>query len=255
MVIAAVTGALGLVLLVLMEARHRTGLPVRDLARDWRHLGWPRAAVLACSNLALRFWAAFDTFPQRPVYRTDREIEAIAPGAAGLKRCWTVVAGEAHAARFSRAQSAHAACQITNDAWDMFMLKRHGEAYDERARRLMPLTCRMLERMGVEMALLSRFAPGTTLPTHTGPSFAVLRYHLCLEGDGRAWIQVGDQRYHWRPGEHVIFDETVPHSAHNPADARPRLVLFADVVRPLAGLAPLLRAAETATAGLHGWNA
>ncbi len=250
--VAALAGGL------VLEARVRTGLPLAILSRDWRRLGWARATVLTCCNAALRCWAAFDPFVERPIYRSDREIEAIAPGAGRLKRRWREVAGEAGrmvARGLAAAQSCHQSCQITDDRWDMCLLKRHGEPFSPEALARMPETCRLLAGMGVEMALLSRLAPGTTLPVHTGPSFAVLRYHLCLEGDGLASIRVGDQLYRWRPGEHVVFDETVPHAAHNPRHAGPRLVLFADVVRPLAGLAPVLRAAERATAGMHGWVA
>jgi quercetin dioxygenase-like cupin family protein len=253
-VTAVLVAAAALATAVVLEVRLRTGMPMADIADDWRRLGAPRAVALVASNAALRVWGAFDTFHAKTMYRADWEIETICPGATALRRGWRVVREEACRARFGPAQECHDACRITDGSWDMALLKPHGQPFSPRVRALLPQTCQMLTDMGVEMALLSRLQPGTVLPTHTGPSYSVLRYHLCLEGDGRAHIRVGEQVYHWRPGEHVVFDETTPHSAANPVDAGPRLVLFADVVRPLVGLAPVLRAAESLTAGLHGWR-
>ncbi|MGE5452282.1 MAG: aspartyl/asparaginyl beta-hydroxylase domain-containing protein [Acidobacteriota bacterium] len=47
---------------------------------------------------------------------------------------------------------------------------------------------------------------------------------LSLDGDG--------QRYHWKDGEVVMFDETYIHFAEN-ATQHPRIILFADVERPV----------------------
>ena len=45
-------------------------------------------------------------------------------------------------------------------------------------------------------------------------------------------MEVDGQRYTWRDGEAMMFDETYVHSAHN-ACASGRLVLLCDVERPM----------------------
>jgi aspartyl/asparaginyl beta-hydroxylase (cupin superfamily) len=242
------------VVAVVLEIHLRSKMPWLTIIKDWKRFGWRRSAVCVASNAALRVWAAFDTFPQRPLYWSDAEIEAIAPGACALKRRWKVVRAEALTAQFLCAQDQHSGFNLTEDLWGISVLKEHGRPCSIRALSRMPKTCQLLLDMGADMALLSRLSPGTTLPRHTGPSFCFLRYHLCLKGDGRAELEVGPMRYQWKEGEHVIFDETLPHAASNPEDAEDRIVLFVDIPRPIFGLAPLVRCGTRVTADMHGWK-
>jgi len=237
---------------VLIEIRQRSQMRWCEIVADWRRFGVGRSAACIASNALLRAYAAFHPFHQRAVYRSDAEIEAIAPGAGALRAAWRVVRDESRRAPYRAAREMHGGFEITDDAWDIWVLKRHGCEFTLQAARAMPTTCGLLREMGVDMALLSRLAPGTTLPRHTGPSFCFMRYHLCLEGDGRASIEVDGNTYVWHPGEHVVFDETRPHSAHNPPGAAARVVLFADVPRP--GLDWLVRIGTRLTAGAHGWK-
>lgn len=240
--------------LIVAEIHLRSQMPWSAIIKDWERFGWGRSAACVVSNAALRVWAAFDAFPQRPLYWSDAEIEAIAPGACQLKRQWRTVRQEALTARFRRAQEQHTGFDLTEDPWAISVIKEHGRPCSLRALALMPETCRLLSEMGADMALLSRLSPGTRLPRHTGPSFCFLRYHLCLKGDGRAELEVGPVRYRWKEGEHVVFDETLPHAASNPENAEERIVLFVDVPRPLLGLPPLVRLGTRATAEMHGWK-
>ena len=68
-----------------------------------------------------------------------------------------------------------------------------------------------------------------------------MRYHLGLvtPNDDRCYISVDGERYSWRDGEGVIFDETYLHYAENQSDQM-RIILFCDVERPLNN--PLARA-------------
>jgi beta-hydroxylase len=69
---------------------------------------------------------------------------------------------------------------------------------------------------------------------HRDPYAGSLRYHLGLvtPNDDGCWIDVDGERYSWRDGEDVIFDETYIHHAKNetPID---RIILFCDVERPM----------------------
>ncbi len=69
---------------------------------------------------------------------------------------------------------------------------------------------------------------------HRDPYAGSLRYHLGLitPNDDRCFIDVDGERYSWRDGESVVFDETIftmPKIAPNDNV----LSFFADVERPL----------------------
>ena len=61
-----------------------------------------------------------------------------------------------------------------------------------------------------------------------------LRFHLGLVSPNSpdCYIYVDDQKYFWKEGEGVMFDETFIHYAENKTDHQ-RIVLFCDVERPL----------------------
>jgi beta-hydroxylase len=69
---------------------------------------------------------------------------------------------------------------------------------------------------------------------HRDPYAGSLRYHLGLAtpNDPECYIEVDGQRYFWRDGEAVIFDETFIHHAENTTD-QTRVILFCDVERPI----------------------
>jgi aspartyl/asparaginyl beta-hydroxylase (cupin superfamily) len=49
---------------------------------------------------------------------------------------------------------------------------------------------------------------------HTGPANFVLRYHLGLvipEDRDNCWIKLDDEKYSWKEGEDLLFDDTFTH--------------------------------------------
>jgi beta-hydroxylase len=91
----------------------------------------------------------------------------------------------------------------------------------------------------IKAAMFASLPPGAKLVRHRDPYAGSLRYHLGLvtPNDPACYIDVDGQRYHWRDGEAVMFDETYIHHAEN-ATQHQRVILFCDVERPLHG-APL----------------
>ena len=75
---------------------------------------------------------------------------------------------------------------------------------------------------------------GSRLPRHRDPYAGSLRYHLGLitPNDDRCFIEVDGERYSWRDGEGVMFDETYLHYAENQSGQN-RLILFCDIERPM----------------------
>lgn len=122
--------------------------------------------------------------------------------------------------------------------WKRFHLCWYGKEL-ESANRLCPQTVALLKRIPtVKAAMFASLPPGARLVRHRDPYAGSLRYHLGLAtpNDPGCYIDVDGERYHWKDGEAVMFDETFVHHAENTTD-RQRVVLFCDVERPLRGAA------------------
>lgn len=124
---------------------------------------------------------------------------------------------------------------ITGDKhWKTFVFMGYGMRSARNLARC-PATAQALRGIpGVRTAFFSILEPGKRIPLHKGPYNGVLRLHLGLrvpQPRERCWIEVDGQRYHWREGEAVIFDDLYPHQVHNDT-AGLRAVLFVDFERP-----------------------
>ncbi|QNM96811.1 lipid A hydroxylase LpxO [Chitinimonas koreensis] len=118
--------------------------------------------------------------------------------------------------------------------WKRFYLKWYDEAHPSAA-ELCPVTTALLRDIpSVKAAMFAALPPGARLVRHRDPFAGSLRYHLGLAtpNDDRCFIDVDGQRYSWRDGEPVMFDETYLHYAENTTD-RNRIILFCDIERPL----------------------
>lgn len=107
---------------------------------------------------------------------------------------------------------------------------------------LCPKTVAILSQVpSVRGAMFAMLPPGGQLNPHRDPFAGSLRYHLGLitPNSDACCIHVDGQRYAWRDGQDVMFDETYVHWAHNGTDQH-RIILFCDVERPLH--TPVLRA-------------
>lgn len=118
--------------------------------------------------------------------------------------------------------------------WKRFYLKWYDESHPS-AQELCPKTVALLRRLPqVKAAMFTELPPGSRLVRHRDPYAGSLRYHLGLatpNSEG-CFIDVDGDRYAWRDGESVMFDETYIHYAENTTDQN-RLILFCDIERPL----------------------
>jgi len=118
--------------------------------------------------------------------------------------------------------------------WRRFYLKWYDDCHPS-ARELCPRTVELLRGLPtVKAAMFAELPPGSRLVRHRDPYAGSLRYHLGLvtptvEGCS---IWVDGEKYSWREGEDVVFDETFIHYAENTTD-QDRIVLFCDLERPL----------------------
>jgi aspartyl/asparaginyl beta-hydroxylase (cupin superfamily) len=120
-----------------------------------------------------------------------------------------------------------------NARWNVFMLYCYG-SLPEHNRALCPKTCEAVAKIPyLNQAFFSILDPGKSIPAHTGPTQAYLRYHLGLvvPENNPPSIRIRDEYYTWKEGESVLFDDSLDHEVYNKADGI-RVVLILDVMRP-----------------------
>jgi beta-hydroxylase len=120
------------------------------------------------------------------------------------------------------------------NGWKRFYLKWYGASHPS-AVRFCPQTVALLRGLpSVKAAMFAELPPGGKLNPHRDPFAGSLRYHLGLvtPNSERCFIEVDGQRYSWRDGQGVVFDETYLHWAHNGSDSN-RIILFCDIERPM----------------------
>jgi beta-hydroxylase len=118
--------------------------------------------------------------------------------------------------------------------WKRFYLKWYNQPLAS-AQALCPRTVALLDEFPmVKGAMFAMLSPKSTLNPHRDPFAGSLRYHLGLvtANSDKCWISVDGQRYWWKDGEAVLFDETYIHSVENDTDVT-RIILLADIERPL----------------------
>ena len=125
--------------------------------------------------------------------------------------------------------------RLADNGWKRFYLKWYGPT-DPLAKQICPLTVALLDKMpNVHLAFFSILEPGSVIKPHSGPFRGIYRYHMGIitPNDENCFIRIGGQKYSWRDGEDVLFDDTYFHEVRNDTD-KIRIVLFIDVQRPMA---------------------
>lgn len=118
--------------------------------------------------------------------------------------------------------------------WKRFYLKWYGATLKS-ANQLCPNTIELLNSIpSVKGAMFAMLPPGARLVKHRDPYAGSLRYHLGLvtPNSDDCYINVDGEKYSWKDGEAVIFDETFIHYAENKTDKN-RIILFLDIKRPI----------------------
>jgi beta-hydroxylase len=119
--------------------------------------------------------------------------------------------------------------------WRVFGIKAFDKWLEPNVQKT-PKTVALLKRMPqVSLAMFSILDAGKRIPRHFGFFRGVFRYHLGLmipdtSKGGECYIICGGERYDWKEGEGVLFDDTYMHEVWNKTDQR-RVVLFLDVLR------------------------
>ncbi len=121
--------------------------------------------------------------------------------------------------------------------WDAFFFHRHGEVFEENAKRC-PRTTEVLNslplvhiREHAPEVLFSVLTPGSHILPHHGVTNTRLVTHLPLIVPENCAIRVGGVEHVWQEGLCVTFDDTFEHEAWNRSD-KVRVVMILDSWHP-----------------------
>ena len=180
--------------------------------------------MYAFSRVPTTPYVSIDEFPElKPLLEHWREI-----------RTEALALREAQRIRASQEYNDVGFNSFFRTGWKRFYLKWYDESHPSAA-TLCPRTTALLRELpSVKATMFAELPPGSHLVRHRDPYAGSLRMHLGLAtpNDDGCYIEVDGQRYSWRDGEAVVFDETYLHVARNTTQAD-RVILFCDVERPL----------------------
>lgn len=124
-----------------------------------------------------------------------------------------------------------------NRDWTAIHLLQNGRRVESNAKHC-PQTLALLSKVAQPdipgaspNAMFSLLAPRTTIPPHTGVANVRLVAHLPLIVPPGCGFRVGATTVRWKPGEVIVFDDTIEHEAWNRGDEL-RVVLIFDLWAP-----------------------
>jgi beta-hydroxylase len=177
----------------------------------------------------------FSAVPSKPLL-SEKELPELAP----LSQNWQVMRDEA----LKLYDDGYIRTALNNNdigfnsffkrGWKRFYLKWYDQPLAS-AQALCPRTVALLNEIPiVKGAMFALLSPQSTLNPHRDPFAGSLRYHLGLvtANSDKCYISVDGERYWWKDGEAVLFDETYIHSVENDTDVT-RIILLCDIERPL----------------------
>ena len=117
------------------------------------------------------------------------------------------------------------------NCWRFKMLKMRGKLT---SLENYPMLNELLSDNMIYTATISILDPGICIPEHKGYLKGVIRYHICIETPDddplRPYIICGGEKYTWKTGEGILFDDMYKHQVINKSNKR-RIVLFLDIIR------------------------
>lgn len=177
----------------------------------------------------------FSAVPTKPLL-TEREF----PGLRPLSENWQMMREEA----LKLYDDGYIRTALNNNdigfnsffkrGWKRFYLKWYDQPLMS-AQALCPRTVALLNGIpAVKGAMFALLSPNSYLNPHRDPFAGSIRYHLGLvtANSDACFIDVDGERYWWKDGEAVLFDETYIHSVENNTDVT-RIILLCDIERPL----------------------
>lgn len=188
----------------------------------------------------------------RTKFYTESERNNIFPAGAGLEAIWEDIRSEGYALYESLSDKNINYLDQYNinigeenkRNWTTIPLRLFGRDSPLYLLKCPKLSSVLLLHPEIKSCLFSIMDPGKIIQPHVGPYDGLLRYQLGLDipmnyengtsndlGDGECYLHVGGERYYWKNGQGVLFDESNLHGAVNTTQSK-RMVLLIDIERP-----------------------
>lgn len=117
--------------------------------------------------------------------------------------------------------------------WRTLYLKKKG-IIDKNLSEDFPNTIQLIDNPQIHNAFFSILDPNVEIKPHIGYYKGYLRYHLGViipsEDNLKPYIICGGEKYEWKEGKGVLFDDMFVHYVNNPTNKQ-RVVLYLDVKR------------------------
>ncbi|MCB0735890.1 MAG: aspartyl/asparaginyl beta-hydroxylase domain-containing protein, partial [Bacteroidetes bacterium] len=97
-----------------------------------------------------------------------------------------------------------------NVPWRTFVFKAYDNWMEDNCLKA-PKTVELIKQIpAIKTAMFSILGPGKQIPPHRGFYKGIYRYHLGLvvPKNGECFIINGGQKYSWKEGEDILFDDT-----------------------------------------------
>ena len=125
-----------------------------------------------------------------------------------------------------------------NRGWRVFHIKL-SQHYNKQSNLIFPKLCEVLQKCPeVINCSVSILDEKTYIPIHNGYYKGMLRFMLPIiipKDVNNVFLCNNYEKYHWREGVGVLWDDTFPHKVFNNTDEI-RIVLYMDVIRPMNGI-------------------
>jgi beta-hydroxylase len=122
--------------------------------------------------------------------------------------------------------------KIADNGWKKFYIKWYGPITNE-ASKLCPKTVELISKIPeIKLAMFSILEAGSKIPLHAGPFKGSFRYHLGLNCPKGAYINIDGNKYEWKNGKDILFDDTFMHEVQNNSNDI-RIILFCDIERKM----------------------
>jgi beta-hydroxylase len=124
-----------------------------------------------------------------------------------------------------------------NNCWRALYLKKIGKI-ENKLIKYFPNTIELVKDEQIHNAFFSILDPGVEIPPHVGYYKGYLRYHMGIvipnddtdKIDDKAYIVCGGEKYIWKKGKGIVFDDIYLHHVKNPTNQK-RVVLYLDIKR------------------------
>lgn len=115
---------------------------------------------------------------------------------------------------------------LHNNLWEIYFLVHQNKL--QPAWELCPVTRSLVKDIpGLYLVGFSIQKPGARIYPHRGYTTDVWRSHLGLICPNGAWLEVARERYEWKAGEMIVFDDMRKHHSANES-LEERVILMVD---------------------------